>query len=536
MRLAIVGAICAALLLAFTGVAGAATYCVNASGCSGISEPDLQTALNAAMASTTEADVVHVGDPGTPPGSGWAYSDGGPTANQVDIIGEGPSNTVLTNTASTVLFVGGAGSTISDLTVKLPNAVSNGIATSGSLSNVDVTSLDNGTHSQTGVVLLGTGPEHWSGGSIALPTSGTGLNTAIARSGSGGTFDLTDLAVSAAGPTLVASPSDAITLRRVSMTSGLGIINQGAHVTLDDVAYRATPQPAPGIFMITTPSGSQDATSDLNHVTAFGNGLNGTFGLLADDLTNLAATVNVRNSILRNFFFLINRSSSSSGGSANVNLSYSDIDLIHKLDTTTSPGSGATNVGPGMIDSDPLFTNPAAGDFSLKPGSPAIDAGDPAGLVAGDSATDMLGAPRISNGRQDMGALEVQVPPPVPPPAAPTPPAKDRLAPKLKLSKLPKSVKLTQLLKGIKFTVTTSEPSAVNATLAGSAGSVKLARSFNFTLAHKHLGLKSGKRRITLKVRKNILGHSRRFTVRLTVTATDASGNVSTIRRTIKVR
>jgi len=76
----------------------------------------------------------------------------------------------------------------------------------------------------------------------------------------------------------------------------------------------------------------------------------------------------------------------------------------------------------------------------------------------------------------------------------------------------------------------------VNATLAGSAGSVKLARSFNFTLAHKHLGLKSGKRRITLKVRKKILGHSRRFTVRLTVTATDASGNVSTIRRTIKVR
>jgi len=66
--------------------------------------------------------------------------------------------------------------------------------------------------------------------------------------------------------------------------------------------------------------------------------------------------------------------------------------------------------------------------------------------------------------------------------------------------------------------------------------SVNLARHFDYTLAHKHLGQKSGKRRITLKVRRRVLGHSRRFTLRLTVVATDASGNKTTVRRTIKVR
>lgn len=58
------------------------------------------------------------------------------------------------------------------------------------------------------------------------------------------------------------------------------------------------------------------------------------------------------------------------------------------------------------IESDPLLTDPAAGDFTLKEGSPCINNGpeDTAGLTAGTS--DIRGIVRICDGRIDIGACE----------------------------------------------------------------------------------------------------------------------------------
>ena len=62
-----------------------------------------------------------------------------------------------------------------------------------------------------------------------------------------------------------------------------------------------------------------------------------------------------------------------------------------------------------------IFTNPAAGDYRLRRGSPAIDAGDNAAYEAADgdggnnslgSDTDMVGNPRVYGGTIDMGAYE----------------------------------------------------------------------------------------------------------------------------------
>jgi PKD domain len=49
--------------------------------------------------------------------------------------------------------------------------------------------------------------------------------------------------------------------------------------------------------------------------------------------------------------------------------------------------------------------NAAAGDFHLTAGSPAIDAGDPAPLAAGESTTDLDGAARLVAGHAGDGAL-----------------------------------------------------------------------------------------------------------------------------------
>lgn len=527
-RLLALAATLVALTLALPALAQAATYCVNSPGCSGTNEPDLQSAFNAAMASTTETDTVQVGNPGPPPGSGYNYSDSGNSANEVHLVGGGTSQTVLTGApGATVLSVLGPGSSIANLTVQLPDANAGGIGTSGSLSNVNVTSLDSGGHSQTGVTLVGSGSQQWHGGSVTLPTSG-GVSLGVGRSGGNGTVDLEDLSIAAQSEGIIASAGDNMTLRRVSVVSGVGIVANGAHATIDNLAFRSVG--SPDIFLVVEPNGGNDASADVNHASALGAGLSNGIGLIVSSSTaNRAANLSIRNSIVRNFFLLAERTTNGSGTVANIGASYSDIALLHSDDSNFNGGTGTITSGPGMIDSDPLFVNPAAGDISLKLGSPAIDGGDPAGLQAGDSATDVRGAPRIANGRQDMGAFEFQPSPPIPAPA------KDTTAPTLKTSKLPKKLTLKRLLAGITFTVVPSEPSSIDATLAGSASSVKLAKNYNLTLAHRKLGLAAGKRRVTLKVRKKLLGHSRRFSVQLTLVATDAAGNKRTLKRTIKV-
>jgi|GEM_PF-349683 len=83
-----------------------------------------------------------------------------------------------------------------------------------------------------------------------------------------------------------------------------------------------------------------------------------------------------------------------------------------------SGGSSAWNTATGNdgghnIDVDPQFTNAAAGDYSLKTGSPAVNAGKDALFGGLDASTqDLAGKPRVydkaNGGVIDMGAYETQ--------------------------------------------------------------------------------------------------------------------------------
>ena len=112
----------------------------------------------------------------------------------------------------------------------------------------------------------------------------------------------------------------------------------------------------------------------------------------------------------------------------------------------------------------------------------------------------------------------------------------DTTRPRVALARVPATVKRPSFLKGVRVTATPDEPVALKFELLGSARGATLSRNFNLVLAHRALPLAEGARAVRLKPNRRLVGSRRRFTVRLRVTATDASRNVAIATRTLRVR
>jgi thrombospondin type 3 repeat protein len=108
-------------------------------------------------------------------------------------------------------------------------------------------------------------------------------------------------------------------------------------------------------------------------------------------------------------------------------------------------------------------------------------------------------------------------------------------APKLKLS-VAGTVRLKALLKGIKVSATPSVASALRFDLYASATGARIARAYNLVLATATVRRGTGKRTVTLRPSRRLIGRSRRFTLSLRVTATNGSGVSAVAGRTIRVR
>ena len=440
----------ACLLLATP--ASAALICVDDDPCvndrGGFPYPDLQTAINQAdTAGFPGRDTIEVGS-GTQ--FGTFSSD---ALNPVDIVGNGAGTTVITRTpavvtaGATILHLADPTATVSDLTVQL-NASSGGsqfgLQIAGNARRI-VVSDPSGAPNHTGVAL--TGPDTTLRDSTVSVPSVTGT-----------------IALATSGATLL----DPATVEDVSLTGSSGINGSGVLVA-NRVRIAARTQ---GIYMIggfaldqasvrLSESGTAFAAAvdpmslfggafALTHVSAVGPGSGAGVSVVAYcDPGGIPAPGNasVRNSILRGFATDLARSGLASCGPpasppvpANIDIAYS----IYDPAKTTPAGStpGAITTGPGNINADPLFADASLGDLHLLPGSPAIDAGDPAPVGAGEASTDLQGNPRVGDGNndgaavRDIGAHEfIFTAPPIDPPADPPvdPPAGVELDRKLNL-------------------------------------------------------------------------------------------------------
>jgi len=89
----------------------------------------------------------------------------------------------------------------------------------------------------------------------------------------------------------------------------------------------------------------------------------------------------------------------------------SDVDIRRDInfdadhsDIGSVSGSGSFNVGPGVVNLNPLFVDPGSGDYHLQETSLVRNAGTAIGIPL----TDFEGDPRNSGGAPDMGAFEFQ--------------------------------------------------------------------------------------------------------------------------------
>ncbi|MFI5029010.1 MAG: choice-of-anchor Q domain-containing protein, partial [Solirubrobacterales bacterium] len=131
-------------------------------------------------------------------------------------------------------------------------------------------------------------------------------------------------------------------------------------------------------------------------------------------------TVDVSLSVLRDLQLAF-VSQATASASATVGVGASDFEAARHAESGNGGTATFQQTHPN-IDADPLFASELLGDFSLRTGSPAIDSTFSPPLAAGESATDLAGAPRVLDGNgdgvaaPDMGAFEAPALPDKTPP------------------------------------------------------------------------------------------------------------------------
>jgi hypothetical protein len=391
--------------------ARAQTYCVQDTACvlgGGTDEPTIAAAIEAARALGGN-DRIQLGA-GTFEESGLLVT----TGNTVEIVGAGIGRTVIAMPdypSQTALVERGPDSVISDLSIALPaRSAVIGIRAHCAIRRVAVTALPG--MAGNGVILFGSGS--FADGTVALPTTG---GTIGVQASSSEVTTVERSAIAAFTGILNAS-----TVRHVRVTARQGIdaravIGPVEQMTVDDALVQLVPgSGAVGLRAKGEVNGQESIASMVaRHVTVIGNGEDDSVGVAAIatyadlfDSFPSSATATVSDSIL--YALGIDAMRSASGGAvtgatahAAVTVDYSKLDPSRVSSFSQAGATGSLELGPHNLNADPGFANPAAGDFSLLPGSALIDHGTPTPLDTSEPPVDLAGKPADRRRRRRWG-------------------------------------------------------------------------------------------------------------------------------------
>jgi hypothetical protein len=344
------------------------------------------------------------------------YVGGFSVSRTVTIAGAGAAQTTLVGPGANVITITAGDVSLSGVTIS-GTALHSGIANTGPTSTVTVSNS----------VITGNGDSGIRSSSNATP-SVTVTDSVIS-----------DNFASAGGGVSVTGAPATLNFNRVLFTGNNAINNGGAisngvsaaTVTLTNVTLTDNHAASNGGALYNNGPGAQ---FDLNNVTVAGN--------VADDDMNgtgdgggiaLTGVLSVRNSIIANNIdrggvTVANDCAGNGTFGLTTRLGY---ELVRDPSGCAFDTSGGTDTAVGYLTGiDPLLGSLAPGAATALPpaslpllaGSPAIGAGNPAAPGSGGAACDAVdqrGLPRGgNNGVCDIGAFELQVPPP-PSPSVP---------------------------------------------------------------------------------------------------------------------
>jgi hypothetical protein len=364
-------------------------------GCpaSAANEPTIQAAANNAANS---GDTVLIG-------AGTYNESVDDLGKSLTFVGAGPTKTLIKAQGTPGLNVS-SGSSVRDLGIKVyPAGGNTGLQLAGTATDVAITAQSGVTYA-IGLQLLGGTFSH---GKVSLPinvTEPTGYGGAV------GNGTVSDSAIVAAVG--VADDGSAATpkVTRDRIRANQGVLEGATPSVVDDSLIRTVGGPSPEVGVALAPN-VMFGSFAIRHSTIVGSSTAGSTGVYAhaDGLVMPASTLAlVESAIVRQY------ATSISAIATGPQPASTTVTVRH---TFYNPASSHASTG-AAINRDshsgnlsPLFVNPGAGNYQLRAGSPAIDAGSQT-LGSGESTTDLAGKPRRIVGRKgdaatsDVGAFE----------------------------------------------------------------------------------------------------------------------------------
>jgi hypothetical protein len=394
----------------------------------------IPAALSKAEANETGATIL-VG-PGT-------YSDGPYYLDDVTLKGSGQGQTIFTLPASTSkqTYLTAENSTVAGLTVKLAAADSSqdaGIFAWQGSDVHDVTVDGGGTYNAT--ALKGYDA------TISSATVQMPLDTdAIGVSAEGG-LTLTDSTITARTGFQHSGANETDRLARVRITTtGKGIATDSGTVEADSVLIDLGSSSGTGLSAVNYNNSTSAKGIVAHHVSIVGGGddSQGAHAWAANPNVVQQSTIWFYSSIVEGpEKDMVVAAGTNQLGTANAKIVASHTSYTSWHATTQPGGVAQVLSGTGRLDVDPLFADPAAGDYRLTPGSPVVDKGDPA---VGGAILDLAGKARVVDGDgdgtavRDMGAYELSAPvaPAPSTTSTPAPAPADAVAPTTSFTKKP---------------------------------------------------------------------------------------------------